>query len=1369
MDTQVERSVDAHSPRKSEPAPPTTPRSNKRKRNGGSTRSNNSDKQRRNSEYVHQGSHGTESATVDLTTPKSSEGSSSVSPRNQTSSHSRRSRYDSKSPLQRSYQANSTPNGRKRSRSLRRSHRRQPVSAFEAVHIPKSSVCKKPSGAEQTNSNGLQGQLRRQQPSRQAKPFTSIEHQVNPYDGGDTPYSWDEPVVFNISDVEQWKRDNILDGVSAHASPARERDETFAPASSTAAASDVEATPVNKRRRSKKRAPADDGQPESSAAAERRAHGFPSLDRCSSTATRFEREMTAAIDSVSTHINVTVPSGNRDTAQLINESESPIEHIRRLTRQLAAWLREESELAAANRKVCEALLANANALVGKLLMTNPAGLQPLSEAGSGSSWHHNPLARSFAVTNATSNGTTADHTNNSKVPATGGYAVNRREYERQQEAGRRHVRARSAPPRRTLGGVHYQEPISVRNDPPFPMPTRDRGIASNAKQHTNLTSPSTPCIQETFSCEGQQRIPPSPASSHPTTQSQQPHMSQSKSNEKGLRVKTVETVFVDAVGRGPTPKKCITGTTGVVEMNEEQKVRLGLSKKQDSARKRDKGKANANGCAYAVKATHSGSKNHDAKAKQAGQGGQFEAHRGIGEMNGLIDMTQDLSPAESEYPDLATIFRLHNLSRKDQAVSPCGKASHTVSGTASPRKSQIEGVQPVDDDNAREAQKTALGRHYRFAIVPEREQSSSKHPAHQNLKSTQTEAELANVRNIRLTHRACVDQTSNAQDRTTTLVLPSRPVHGFPDHPMAADGRPILSSPNNIWVPPRRNIPPAKLQTQDDEAALKGLTCSQPSIHRRPTKSLNNLTHRQLTIPSTTRSDQAIYKGTEVATKSLAGSTEEAFHYHTRRSYEHDTIAPNTFYQKDALRPVSRPACDIPYQRHISDTDSETRNNERSAADIKHSIEASSSAPHTPKRPKTKCIRGLLGSAFGRLPRPHHLPTPPISSSPVLPATSACEKNTLAPGQSPSSESSPRASKPKKRKARAALSPLAPSKRIKSKHAKSPVNPDVRPPKYQEEAPESQIPKQPLQGRPSKSLKNSASIPRRQASSSSSSTQSRPSGRDSISLEVRELPALNDDDDTPRINRSTRDQSRPSQDAETSKGIPVQTGQLEGPLRRSSNVDASPQPAAIISSSESEERPAKTISNKKQRRAAAESALTLKARRRRSQQVRSSSQDGLPSDSSGHDDHHHRTLTIEPTTTADRLTEANNGTAAIAAPDRARRLATPATAAYRGIAPLYNNPLLKGFKQAGRPNDQPTQPRHNVPHQERASDAELIRICQYTSCDVRRLSAPYAFGSTGKLYTEYHYLVHVDGVGWDDKLKTRMTGKKKADWPRKNW
>ncbi|KAL9015747.1 MAG: hypothetical protein Q9185_006869 [Variospora sp. 1 TL-2023] len=1198
------------------------------------------------------------------------------------------------------------------------------------------------------------------------------KHQVDPYDGGDTPYSWDEPLVFNISDVEQWKRDNILNGVSPHASPARERDATFAPASSTAA-SDVEATPVNKRRRSKKRAPADDGQPESSAAAERRAHGFPSLDRCSSTATRFEREMTAAIDSVSTHINVTGPPGNRDTAQLINESESPIEHLRRLTRQLAAWLREESELAAANRMVCEALLANADALVGKLLMTNPAGLQPLSEAGSGSSWHHNPLARSFAATYATSNWTTADHTNNSKVPATGGYAVNRREYERQQEPGRRHARALSAPPRRTLGGVHYQEPISVRDDPPFPMPTRDRSIASNATQQTISTSSSTPCIPETFSREGKQRIAPSPVSSHPTKKSQQPNTSQSKSSEKGLRVKTVDTVVVDAVGRGPTPKKCITGTTGVVEMNEEQKVRSAMSKKQDPARKRDKGKANANGCAYAVKATHSGSKDHDAKAKQAGQGGQLEAHRGIGEMNGLIDMTQDLSPAESEYPDLATIFRLHNLSRKDQAVSPRGKASHTASGTASPRKSQTEGVRPIGDDNAREAQKTALGRHYRFAVVPEREQSSSKHPAHQNPKSTQTEAELANVRNIRLTHRACVDQPSNAQDRTTTLVLPSRPVHGFPDHPMAADGRPILSSPNNIWVPPRRNIPPAKLQTQDDEAALKGLTCSQPSIHRRPPKSLNNLTHRQLTIPSTTSSDQAIHERIEFATKSLAGSTEEAFRYHTRRSCEHDTIAPNTFYQKDALRPVSRPACDIPYQRHISDTDSETRNNERSAADIKHSIEASSSAPHTPKRPKTKCIRGLLGSAFGRLPRPHHLPTPPISSSPVLPATSACENNTVAPGQSSSSESSPRASKPKKRKARAALSPLAPSKRMKSKHAKRPVNPDVRPPKYQGEAPGSQIPKQPLQGRPSKILKNSALIPRRQASSSSSSTHSRPSGSDSSGsdstyLEVREPPALNDDDDTPRIIRSTQDQSRPSQDAESSKGIPVQTGQLEGPLRRSSNVDASPQPAAIISSSKSEKRPAKTISNKNKPRAAAESALTLKAPCRRSQQVRSSSQDGLPPDSSGHDDHH-RTLTIEPTTTANRLTEANNGTAATAAPDRARRLATPATAAYRGIAPLYNNPLLKGFKQAGRPNDQPTQSRHNVPHQERASDAELIRICQYASCDVRRLSAPYAFGSTGKLYTEYHYLVHVDGVGWDDKLKTRMTGKKKADWPRKNW
>ena len=64
-----------------------------------------------------------------------------------------------------------------------------------------------------------------------------------------------------------------------------------------------------------------------------------------------------------------------------------------------------------------------------------------------------------------------------------------------------------------------------------------------------------------------------------------------------------------------------------------------------------------------------------------------------------------------------------------------------------------------------------------------------------------------------------------------------------------------------------------------------------------------------------------------------------------------------------------------------------------------------------------------------------------------------------------------------------------------------------------------------------------------------------------------------------------------------------------------------------------------------------------------------------------------------------------------------------------------------------------------VPHDQRTTDEELIRIGRYGRTYDRHISAPYAFRYDGKLFAEYKYLVDEkdsDGAGWDDALRKRL-------------
>lgn len=52
----------------------------------------------------------------------------------------------------------------------------------------------------------------RKQPPRESKTMRSIENEVNPHDGRDTPFSWDEPTVYDASYIQQKRAEDRLNG-----------------------------------------------------------------------------------------------------------------------------------------------------------------------------------------------------------------------------------------------------------------------------------------------------------------------------------------------------------------------------------------------------------------------------------------------------------------------------------------------------------------------------------------------------------------------------------------------------------------------------------------------------------------------------------------------------------------------------------------------------------------------------------------------------------------------------------------------------------------------------------------------------------------------------------------------------------------------------------------------------------------------------------------------------------------------------------------------------------------------------------------------------------------------------------------------------
>ncbi|KAI4130735.1 MAG: hypothetical protein LQ338_001571 [Usnochroma carphineum] len=241
---------------------------------------------------------------------------------------------------------------------------------FEAVHIPNPIQLDSAAARHLSNPGRASIHPRRHQPVREVKILPSIEEQVHRNGSKDPPYGWDEPVVYDARYLQQCAKDNILNGVGRDSSPARERDESFVPTNS-ATVTDVESTPPNRRRKSRKWTLEDDGQPESSAAAERRANSTHNREILFSPAARFKRELTAAVESASMHLD-----GN-DEIIPISERDFHIAQNGEMRRRIG-WLRmliqKEREMNAALRTDCESLVERAKGILDRVLAAKSAGL-----------------------------------------------------------------------------------------------------------------------------------------------------------------------------------------------------------------------------------------------------------------------------------------------------------------------------------------------------------------------------------------------------------------------------------------------------------------------------------------------------------------------------------------------------------------------------------------------------------------------------------------------------------------------------------------------------------------------------------------------------------------------------------------------------------------------------------------------------------------------------------------------------------------------------------------------------------------------------------------------------------------------------------
>ncbi|KAL8918585.1 MAG: hypothetical protein Q9208_007268 [Pyrenodesmia sp. 3 TL-2023] len=923
--------------------------------------------------------------------------------------------------------------------------------SFEAVHIPIEGIF------EATASGQKYGMLPplRKQPPRASKTMRSIENEVNPRDGRDTPYGWDEPTVYDASYIEQRKREDHLNGIGPGDSPAHEPDRAFTPVS-TPSVSDAATTPSNRRYGARAKSRQDDDQSEYPAVSERCATSKHHRRKLSSPSKRVKREVTEAIEDASAFLYRSAIPRDVDVVA-ISESDFYITQIRGLERQIAALRRRvevKEDLKAYTQRECQRAITNVEDLLKRSMQAPCPGLMgapksvngaghgqenrnPTSSAGgldltsvsnvSSKPQTHPLLEDSGALQPIAANRAAVPHAKRASPDTTGGPPNRTRGSNPSSPSSQSNPcnqttpRTRSTDPNgqgwRQKSGRRDPEShsFSVPSTPSPPNAKESRSTGPRSARRRGLCPSSTPGGQP-FSPHREASRPKTHVNEHASSSStcQQRHDGTASDS-------TSKPDVVYAAGRGPFPER-YTKADPSHETKEEEL--------QNSILKKDKGKQRSlnSDCNHTTQST-----------EHQNAGGSA-----IGAANGR---SRETSEETNEFPSVATVLQRDNMSR-EQACQP-------RKGHQAKKQVDLQALNTAEGHNTQAGGKVSETHDNHFAA-----HRCSYQPISAPGDAPQTLGDGAEPAAKR---RCC--GTSGHQENQTTLSHPNKPPSGSQSLVKWQSGK--KNETRRPWSTAKQEEPtrPADTKNIASREAYESLT-SQPdrkvSSHvRRRSHEMSSFPQRRpfsmngpmrkwspplstiqrwnpdqcvcIHLPDMFRNtlkpnlwswpgikDQFLHHCEQVMScpahpevtrrtcrklHSLEAPVHEREMEHWEREtlmkkglLTHGTIVANAFYGNQAPRALSRQPHDLPQAVDVSDKF------DQSTADVRVSIEEpqpSSSIVHgKPLRQTSPTLAGLPRDSFQPT---FGLPTPLGSSPTVQSEASQLNQSQHAEGLCPSS------------------------------------------------------------------------------------------------------------------------------------------------------------------------------------------------------------------------------------------------------------------------------------------------------------------------------------------------------------------------------
>ncbi|KAL8753139.1 MAG: hypothetical protein Q9184_005513 [Pyrenodesmia sp. 2 TL-2023] len=1228
------------------------------------------------------------------------------------------------------------------------SRHKSTAGSFEGVHVPAEDMFFEATASGQSS---LALPSLRKQPPRESKTMRSIENEVNPHDGRDTLYGWDEPTVYDASYIEQRKREDRLNGIRPGESPAHEPDRPFTPVS-TPSVSDADTTPSNRRHGARANSPQDDDQFESLAVSERCTITKHDRGRSLSPSARFKREVTEAVEDASTFLYRNAFSRDIDVAAIVAQ-------FRGLERQIAALKRlveEKEDLDVSTRRDCERILTNIEDLIRRSVLAPCSGLlgapESINDAPQG---QENASSTSSAdgldlmsVDNVSGNPQSYSHVplqsllenpgshqpkaaNRTAVPHAQGASLNAKDRPRNQPRRRNQStpRGRSTKPnghgkRQRSGGRSSHARPGARSQsfsvPSIPPPQDAKGPTSTGPRSARRrgSGPSSTPRRQPFGSHREANRPKTRMEVHASSSSRCKQRHNTTASNHASKPDVRKTV-VYAAGRGPFPQN-----------RTEDDPRHGIEEKelQNSTPNMDKGKQRALYSDY-------------------DQVTQKPEH-----LNGRVSASEAVnarSRGTSEFPRVQTVLQRDKMYREQARQPAKAHRAEPQADLQASNTAQGHNTQATSQPNGK-ISSYARRRNHEVSSFPQRRPFNTNGPIRE-LSLPQSTIQRWNREQCGCIHLPDMFRNTLRPNLASWPGIKDQFLHHCEQ---------VMNCPAHPEVTRR---------------TCRELHLVEAPVHKREMEQWQHDTLRQKGLLT------------------------------------HGTIVANAFYGNQAPRALSRQPHDLPQAVDPSDKFEHVGQN---TVDVRVRIEEPQpSSPIVREGPIFKTSPTLAGLAEHSFQHVFGLPTPLGSSSPLQLEASQVNQGQDADDPCPSSPSQPAASAeyPNPQKRKIPTSPSNATGEYKGKMWDTMYLEESSPDNYPHgvtKIPTRKSPASTSEKRRSPSSISTGARPIKKLSSITRLSNEQVSGEAFNHLDGYQLPDM-DDDDVTRLSLPPSDQSAISFAGEGTVAFQAQSDPSSSSHQQGSEFDEAdsetlpPGPPDTTASSlplsqdsgakegkrkgrENEGKMKEKVGEEPNRYGGQEAARVEEKRtteeeekegeeKKKKQKKKDRRERKRKKEEEANENH--RKEQMEAKKDKKKRKEKKGRKEKRAA--NAEALHNP-TADGDGsnaqVEPFSNHGIAEQENTDRGPTTQgaivemkPEMVQRTlckpwlIPYAERVSDAELIRIGRLTSPEVRYWAARYAFRTDGKLRVGYHHLVKKkdqDGDGWDEDLKMRLLPEK---------